>query len=93
MRCQAHQTYVGLGKPISTCKVCWIIYAEAHRSDKQFCDKHPVELKEGKCPVCEGGHNGTLPKLSNPLSAGRHNGDGCTLSVRVRRGRSNAKKH
>lgn len=93
MRCQAHPHYIGTGKPTSTCSVCWLIYAEAHKSNKQFCEKHPVELKDGKCPICEGGQNGTLPKLQNSVSTDRRNRNGCNLSVRVRSGHRNAKKH
>lgn len=93
MVCQAHPTYVGKGKPTSTCRVCWLIYTEAHKNNKQFCDKHPVELKEGECPVCQGGQNGTLPKLQNSVSTDRCNRNGCNLSVRVRSGHRNAKKH
>jgi rubredoxin len=92
MVCQAHPTYVGKGKPTSTCRVCWLIYTEAHKSDKQFCEKHPVELKDGKCPVCQGGKNGTLSIMQNTVSAQRSGQSLHEVSVRRLRNRSNSAK-
>jgi hypothetical protein len=58
----------------------------------EFCEKHPVELKDGKCPVCQGGKNGTLSIMQNTVSAQRSGQSLHEVSVRRLRNRSNSAK-